>query len=107
VREIVECRLSDMVGARVRQLLTCVGVHFATKPAFIHVGSNRQEMHHVAGAFGAKDLTKRAAKRRALHRLGPLGLRAFAKCALRGAKGVNKSLQKSVAAEKRIIFTLV
>jgi hypothetical protein len=45
-----------MVGARVRQLLTCVGVHFATKQAFIHVGSNRQEMHHVAGAFGAKDL---------------------------------------------------
>jgi hypothetical protein len=44
---------------------------------------------------------------RALHRLGPLSLRAFAKCALRGAKGVNNSLQKSVAAEKRIIFTLV
>jgi hypothetical protein len=47
MREIVECRLSDMVGARVRQLLTCVGVHFATKPAFIHVGSNRQEMHQL------------------------------------------------------------
>jgi hypothetical protein len=50
--------------------------------------------------FWAKDLTKRAANRRALHRLGPLKSTSVVKCALRGAKGVNKSLQKSVAAEK-------
>jgi hypothetical protein len=49
VCEIVECRLNDMVDARVRQLLASVGFHFATKGALIHVGSNRQEIHHFGG----------------------------------------------------------
>ena len=100
---MVECRLSDMVGARVRQLLACGGFHFATKPAFIHVGSNRREMHHFAGAFGAKDLMKRAAKRRALHHLGPLS-RVLQNSPYEGREQV---IQKFLAAEKRIIFSLV